>query len=187
MALSTALDAFVPIYQFSEKHSIEVDAPPELIFASIKGVTAREIRFFRTLTWVRRFGRPGPESILNAPPDEPILEVAVRTGFITLADIANRELVVGIVLVAPRGSTRKRTPSEFNALTQPGVTKGAINFLIEPHAACGCTVTTETRVVATNLSTRCAFAAYWTLIYPGSALIRRMWLRAVKRRAEAAA
>ncbi|HYW41393.1 MAG TPA: hypothetical protein VE959_00970 [Bryobacteraceae bacterium] len=28
------------------------------------------------------------------------------------------------------------------------------------------------------------FAAYWRMIYPGSALIRRMWLRAIKRRAE---
>jgi len=26
---------------------------------------------------------------------------------------------------------------------------------------------------------------YWRVIYPGSALIRRMWLRAIKKRAEA--
>jgi len=27
------------------------------------------------------------------------------------------------------------------------------------------------------------FAAYWRLIYPGSALIRRSWLRAIRQRA----
>jgi len=32
-------------------------------------------------------------------------------------------------------------------------------------------------------STRRRFAGYWRIIYPGSALIRRMWLRAVARRA----
>jgi hypothetical protein len=36
----------------------------------------------------------------------------------------------------------------------------------------------------TDRAYRRVFAAYWRVIYPGSALIRRMWLRAVKRRAE---
>jgi len=30
------------------------------------------------------------------------------------------------------------------------------------------------------------FKVYWFFVHPGSALMRRMWLRAVKRRAEAA-
>jgi hypothetical protein len=30
-----------------------------------------------------------------------------------------------------------------------------------------------------------AFGAYWRVIYPGSSLIRYMWLRAIKKRAEA--
>jgi len=36
----------------------------------------------------------------------------------------------------------------------------------------------------TDAATTRRFAAYWRVIYPGSALIRRMWLRAIKRRAE---
>ncbi len=47
-------------------------------------------------------------------------------------------------------------------------------------------VTAETRVYATDASARRRFARYWRVIYPGSALIRRRWLRAMKRRAEAA-
>ncbi|HXT21641.1 MAG TPA: hypothetical protein VN923_12895, partial [Thermoanaerobaculia bacterium] len=45
-------------------------------------------------------------------------------------------------------------------------------------------VTTETRVFATDDHARRRFAAYWRTIYPGSALIRRMWLRAIRARAE---
>jgi hypothetical protein len=45
-------------------------------------------------------------------------------------------------------------------------------------------LTTETRVFATDAPTRRKFAAYWRVIYPGSALIRMMWLRAIKQRAE---
>ncbi len=58
-----------------------------------------------------------------------------------------------------------------------------MSFLVEPNGA-GSLVTTETRVFATDDSARRRFAAYWRVIYPGSALIRRMWLRAIQRRAE---
>jgi len=40
-----------------------------------------------------------------------------------------------------------------------------------------------TRVFASGPAARRRFAAYWRVIYPGSALIRRMWLRAIERRA----
>ncbi len=59
-----------------------------------------------------------------------------------------------------------------------------MNFLIEDAGLGACTVTTETRVYATDASTSRRFAGYWRVIYPGSALIRRMWLRAIKHRAE---
>ena len=41
----------------------------------------------------------------------------------------------------------------------------------------------ETRVFANSPEARGRFARYWRVIYPGSAIIRRMWLRAVRRRA----
>ena len=75
------------------------------------------------------------------------------------------------------------TAEQCRKLAGPGWAKATMNFLIEPRRA-GCVVTTETRVHATDARTRRRFRAYWTLIYPGSTLIRRMWLRAIKRRAE---
>jgi len=38
-------------------------------------------------------------------------------------------------------------------------------------------------VFANSPSARRRFAAYWRVIYPGSAIVRRMWLRAIARRA----
>jgi hypothetical protein len=49
-------------------------------------VTAEEIVFFRTLTWLRRFGRPGPESILNPPAHVPLLDIATKKSFLVLVD-----------------------------------------------------------------------------------------------------
>jgi hypothetical protein len=183
----THLDEFVPAYQFGEFHSMRVAAPKEQVYRAIKSVTADEISLFRTLTWLRRFGRPGPESILNAPERQPLLDVATRTTFLLLAEEPNREIVIGSPVVAPTGWRRSeaRTPESFKALQQPGFAVAAMNFRIEDDGPQACTVTTETRVYATDASARRRFAPYWRVIYPGSALIRRMWLRAIARRAEA--
>jgi len=182
--LTSRLDEFVPVFQFVETHSITIPASPARIYEAVCSVTARDIRLFRTLTWLRRFGRSGPESILNAPPDVPLVDVAVRTMFILLADERPRELVFGAVVVSPRGARNaaKLTASQFKALAEPGYAKAAMNFLIEAGTD-GCTLSTETRIWATDESARRRFGMYWRVIYPGSALIRRMWLRAIRKRA----
>jgi hypothetical protein len=48
----------------------------------------------------------------------------------------------------------------------------------------GSTISTETRVLATDDLTRRGMARYWRLIVPGSGLLRRQWLDGIKRRAE---
>ena len=48
-------------------------------------------------------------------------------------------------------------------------------------------MTTETRVTATDARTRARFGLYWLFMRAGSGLIRHDMLRAVARRAEAAA
>lgn len=185
----TQLDQFAPVYQFSEFHSIGIKAPKAQVYRALKSVTAEEIVFFRTLTWLRRFGRPGPESTLNPPPQVPLLNVATRTSFLVLAEEPDREIVLGTLVAAPTGwrPSGKPTPDGFRALfvtaNHPGFAPAAMNFRIEDGGPTACTLTTETRVYATDASTRRRFALYWRLIYPGSALIRRMWLRAIARRA----
>ena len=60
-----------------------------------------------------------------------------------------------------------------------------MNFRIQEVDAVHCSLTTETRVYTVGPQVVRGFATYWRMIYPGSALIRRMWLRAIKLRAEA--
>jgi hypothetical protein len=102
-------------------------------------------------------GRGGSESILNPPPDEPILSVALRTGFVLLAE-SPREIVIGRAVVLPAGGVPPSNPDEFLATISPGW--------------------------ATDEKTERRFALYWWTIRLGSGLIRRMWLRAIRRRAE---
>lgn len=181
---STRLDQFAPAWQFREVHTRRVDAPPERVWTAIKEVRADDILFFRTLTWIRRGGRPLPPGVLNAGGDEPIIDVAIKGGFVLLAADAPRELVVGAVVAAPRGPRQPLTAELFTRPFPPGFALATMNFLVKPDRDGASQVSTETRVFANDPSSRRAFAAYWRVIYPGSALIRRMWLRAIEERAE---
>jgi hypothetical protein len=158
--IASHLDEIMPRWQFDEHHEIQINAAPERIYAAIRDVTPREIRLYQTLTTIRCLGRCKGESILNAPDAKPILEVATSSGFRVLADDAPRELVIG-TRVAPR-------------------TVAVMNFLVGNDGH----VTTETRVFAQTESRVRKFAVYWRLIRPGSGIIRRSWLEAIKRRAE---
>ncbi len=180
------IDEFAPVYQFNEVHSVRVHARRARVYQAIKTVPADEILFFRTLTWIRRLGRTGPESVLNAQEHLPILDVATRSGFVLLAEEPAREIVVGAVVLAPQAARARRrlVPDDFRNFQQAGFALATMNFLVEDAGADTSIVRTETRVYATDRSAASQFARYWRVIYPGSALIRRMWLRAIKQHAE---
>lgn len=182
----TRIDAFVPTWQFGEVHEIRVHASPEQVYRALRAITAEEIRFFRILTWIRQPRLPwakARDSILAPPASQPILDVALRSGFLLLADDPPREIVVGAVVCCGAGDGLD--PQEFARLNRPGYAKAGMNFLATDEGGGWTRLTTETRVYATDDYARRRFALYWRAIYPGSSLIRFMWLRAVKVRAEA--
>ena len=192
------LDEYVPRWQFAERHETRIRASPRAVERAIRGVTAREIALFRALTWLRhpRLPRSGkPESILAAPADEPIVAVALRSGFRLLVEEPGRELVIGTVVLAPPDVLRLPPaeleqlragfgPEQFRALSDAGWAKAAMNFRWQDDGGGWTRLTTETRVFATDAAARRRFAVYWRLIYPGSSLIRRNWLAAIRERAE---
>jgi hypothetical protein len=178
-----AMDGLLPSYPFGEHHEIDVAAPRERVYAAVRAVTAREIRLFLWLTWLRspRLSGPGVESILNPAADRPILDVALDTTFVVLHEEPGRELVVGtIVCCGPRRPVRTR--EEFWA-ARGSVARALMNFHLEERGS-SVRLVTQTRIHASDRAAERRFAAYWRLIYPGSALIRRMWLRAIRDRAE---
>jgi hypothetical protein len=180
---ASLLDAFAPEWQFAERHERVVAAPPARVYRALRELEAREIRFFHLLTWLRRFGRPLPPGILNPPDGVPLIDAAVRGGFVLLGEDAPREIVVGMVVVGRDRVGAPLSPAVYQALSGPGFAKGTMSFHVAPAGA-GSRVVTETRVHATSGDARRSFGVYWRIIQPGSAFIRRMWLRAIARRAE---
>jgi hypothetical protein len=181
--LSSRIDEYMPVWQFGEFHTRRIAAPPSRVYAAIGQVRADEIFLFETLIAIRRGGRPMPPGILNPGARESLIDVATRTTFARLVDEAPRELVVGTVIVAPPGTRGTLSPALFQRNLPEGFVLATMNFKVIPDGTEASIVTTETRVSANSPSARRRFAAYWRVIYPGSALIRRMWLRAIEQRA----
>jgi len=93
-----------------------------------------------------------------------LLDVATRTSFLVLAEEPGREIVLGTLVAVPRGwrPSGKPTPDGFKAFfvttNTPGFASATMNFRIEDAGPTACTLTTETRVYATDASTRRRFA-----------------------------
>ena len=70
----------------------------------------------------------------------------------------------------------------FAAFSTPGYAKVAFSIRADPDGPHRTRVTTETRVATTDPRSRRRFAAYWVVVGPLSALIRRLVLRSLARR-----
>ena len=180
---STKLDEVTPVWQFREFHSRHIAAPPAEVYAALRRVRADDILLFQTLTWIRRGGREAPPSVLNAGSERPIIDVALTSGFVLLADDPPHEIVIGAIVDAPAGAPRPRG-AEIIRHPPPGYSAATMNFRLVPDGT-GTRVSTETRVYSKSGPTTRRFARYWRVIYPGSAIIRRMWLRAIETRVAA--
>ncbi len=113
----------------------------------------------------------------------------LASGFVRLGEEPGRELVIGAVgqfWKADGGrAVRVKTAHDFLAFDDPAFARAAMNFTVAPGHVLGTVrLRTETRIVISEPLARRRFALYWRAIFPGSALIRRMWLRAIRMRAE---
>ena len=177
-ARSSHLDDFVPVWQFNEVHSRRIAAPPAVVYKAIEEVRGDEIRLLGTLGRIRNFGRGLPSGLRARP----LLDKSSNGAFILLADDPPSEVVLGRIVGAPPGGPYRPTP-EFIRDPPDGFSVAAINFRVVSDGAGGSIVTTETRVRSNGVRARRRFAKYWRVIYPGSALLRVMWLRAIEKKA----
>jgi hypothetical protein len=183
-----AIDRFLAEYNFHEIHRTRVHASPEAVYRAALEVTPDEIRWLKPLMAIRQF----PASLRHrsgSDSSKPILEIATRRSFFYLAREPSKEIVLGTVgrfWTASAGQVPSiRGPEEFLAYADPAVARVVMNFSIEDAGGGSSLLTTETRIFAPEGSPRRRFAAYWRLIYPGSALIRVGWLEGIRKRAEA--
>jgi hypothetical protein len=181
------LDQFLPRYDVHEVHHIIINAPAERIYEVMKAVTFDDLSpIVRALFAIRGLparlsGRPG-----QPIPRKPILEAL--GSFVVLADQPPGEFVFGTAgqfwRAVDTQAPKLDSAEAFMRYDQAGNAKAAANFCLQPLPDGRVKLTTETRVLSLDDATRRKFRRYWALIYPGSALIRVLWLRAIRHRAE---
>ena len=184
------LETFLPCYDFRERHSRPIAAPPQVVWEAIQRVTPAEMPLVGALFALRSLparlsGRQG----LPRVDHQPVLAQFLASGFVRLGEKPERELVLGVVgqFWRPHGETANiRDGAELLAFVRAGYVKAAINFRLNEDRG-GTHLETETRVVATDAGARRRFGRYWLVIRPASGLIRRIMLRAIARRATRAA
>jgi hypothetical protein len=157
------LSEVLPEFHFNERHTRRVVAPPERVFDAIREVTLKEMGAARLLALLRG---------IRADTSQPFVDEMHKVGFGVVADDAPRELVWAAI-GRPwklKGGGRPQG-ADFATFAEPGWAKMAFNFRLD-----GDTLSTETRVLLTDAVSR-------RKIRPFSGLIRRVWLRAIARRA----
>jgi hypothetical protein len=185
------LDEVTPTYHFREAHAIDVRASGPAALGAVRSLRPEDARLLTALLSFRNL----PARLTGRRPpawssESSLLDQLLARGFVVVAAEPDREIVVGVVgrfwtldAWASDAAPLVGSGEEFLAFDAPGYAKASANFRVQPSGALT-RLTTETRIQATDSASRRKFALYWALIRPGSALIRRDLLRAVRRRAE---
>jgi hypothetical protein len=157
-----SLDAFLPAYEFSTRHTVPVAVDPLRADRALREVTFKEVPLVRALLLVRGLGlRKAEDTVLGTMvPRATVLE-----------DVPGEGLV--LTLSGQFWRLRGRGPE--------APATAVIDFRALPG-----TLATETRVHVPDPVSRRKFGHYWRIVHPFSGLIRMVVLRAAKRRAEAA-
>jgi hypothetical protein len=180
------LDDFLPQYQFIEYHETRTRAPLDRVLEAARHVSLADMPAAALLLRLRALA----DGHLSAPAADPtpLLNLLQRSeaGFLSL-DVSNRdELVFGMVgrpwIEEP--PPRVQSADQFLAFSSPGHVRVAFDFRIVDEGAGVVRISTETRILGNDAAARRVFARYWRLVYPGSAIIRRVWLDAIVARAE---
>ena len=189
------LDDLMPVYDVAERHHTMVRAAPSTVFAAVKSLDLSDSLLVRALLFLRAV--PALLVALVRSPHTISAEAGARraelrfadferAGFRVVAEHAPEELVIGALgkFWTLRGALRGDVSiAHFAAAPPAGHALAGWNFAVVGRRDGTTELSTETRVRCAP-DVRVRFRIYWFLIRPGSALIRRAILRAIRRQAE---
>jgi hypothetical protein len=193
------LDELMPVYDVVERHRTRVRAAPEIVFSAIRSADLSGDLLTRTLLAARAV--PAGFIALVQSPHAAVTEFRSRraerargldlaaferAGFSVVGERAPEELVIGLLgrFWTPRGGLCANvSPAHLSAGPPQGYALAGWNFTITARDDGTSELRTETRVWCAA-DARTKFRAYWLVVRPGSGLIRRSMLRAIRREAE---
>jgi hypothetical protein len=185
------LDEWMPSFDVATRHSIDVAASAERTYGIARTAhlgTPLVVRMLLGLRAIPALSAHLFSSRAAAAPGTERLRGPGGIPFTLLAEDPGSEFLLGLAgrFWTPSGGVVPSDAEIFRRPPRPGLAHGLWNFRVEPRAH-GCRVTTETRVLCADATTRTHFLRYWRLIHLGSGLIRHSLLRRIRRDAERSA
>jgi len=173
------IDEYLPEFDVVERHAIVVRAAPARVWAVLRTVDFGRSPLVATLLAVRGLGRRRRVPLT--------LGTMLAAGaFTQLDERPERELLIGLEgrFWRPRPDLHTTDARRFREPLRAGLARAAWDFRLEPLGAATTRLSTETRVCCADGGARRRFRPYWLLVRPGSGLIRRAMLAAIRRAAE---
>jgi hypothetical protein len=181
------LDDVLPNSHYATRQSRWIDAPPDVVWDALHEVKLTGLPVTMALGAVRLLPVLLSGKGLGRLHDRPFLEALPIP---LLSSEEPESVVFGGALQAWRLRGGEEPPSldaeELQRWIQPGWVKAVMDFRLTPSRG-GTELSSETRVLATDPTTRGRFSWYWLFVQPGSTAIRWEVLTAVQVRAEARA
>ena len=166
-------DRFLSDPDHRSDYHIKIDSTPERVWPHLENLDLARSPLIKFLFTIRGLGKLRTVSQFE------------QMGFRRLEMSPPDSLVFGLIgqFWKPSGHLVEFEPDEFESFSEPGYAKAVASFelaVVEDATI----LTTETLIQTTDPTARRSFNRYWRLIGPFSGLIRRSWLRTIKKAAE---
>ncbi|MDD4822010.1 MAG: hypothetical protein PHI48_05565 [Bacteroidales bacterium] len=185
------IDALLPDFAFNEFHEVRINASPERVKQLLQVTGVKDIAAARWLMKIR--GIADEDVDLSDRASHNIVgSETISTPDFNFFVVAPDELITVMILksvIITNNSNQLAPPEisrleEFTSFDTPGYVKVAVNFRFISTDTNETILTTETRNKGITARDNRVFGYYWKIIYPGSAIIRRVWLDTIKKKAQ---
>jgi|WetSurMetagenome_2_1015567.scaffolds.fasta_scaffold28982_1 hypothetical protein len=185
------IDELMPNYAFNEIHEVRIKASPGKIIQILQVTGVKDIPVAKLLMKIRGIADEDVD-LSDRTSNNLISSDTVSTPDFNFFVVAPDEWITVMILksVIITNNENKQAPPEISTLEQfksfnnPGYVKVVVNFRFISTNNDETILTTETRNIGITRKDNRAFGYYWRIIYPGSAIIRRVWLDNIKKKAQ---
>lgn len=181
------IEKYLSAYDVHALHEIRINANAERVYNACRKFDLSPSPIIKTLFFLRSLpailwsAKKARENSLGVT-----LDGLLDNGFILLEENPTKEIVLGLVgkFWTLSGCIQRMTPDAFASFNHVGYAKAAWNFHLTPQPDGSTLLSTETRVLCTDHTSRKKFLRYWFFVGPFSGLIRKEMLRTIKQQIE---
>jgi hypothetical protein len=185
------IDRYLPRFDVTEVHEVQVNAPSDLTYAAIREADLRD-PLVGALFAVRELPNRIARKLRGEPPPPAAKSFTFKNvatedmGWMSLDEKPGDEFVVGSVGRFWQGDYGWRPVAReaFVGFNEPGYAKLAVSFCVRPNPSGGTVLRYEARTATTDKAARVHFRRYWRMIRPGVAMVMRRALTRIKAEAE---